>query len=228
MEKEVKFKVGKWYKNLGRNSQKDTFGKFLDLRNNDKEFCMSEYIYKGKFTNAPGWIDYSSETVEINIEEIQQYLPEGHPDKIKSNDFKVGDYVVIIKSSKNWVPKMNTEVGKIVQITDISDTSYINYEGKPYWVFGARDEHFRHATPEEINNHLLSIGQIPTGEPLNTGIEPNKDGMFKYTTHTGTTYVDKTSTISEPLKITLSIDDEELPMVSIIKTNTIKQLLNND
>jgi len=29
-------------------------------------------------------------------------------------------------------------------------------------------------------------------------------------------------------QIILSIDDEELPMVNIIKTKTIKQLLNND
>ena len=93
------------------------------------------------------------------------------------------------------------------------------YQGK--WIV-------RHATPEEINNHLISIGQIPAGEPLNTGVEPNKDGMFRYTTYAGTTHVGKTSTISGPLKMTLSIDDEELPMVSIIKANTIKQLLNND
>ena len=87
---------------------------------------------------------------------------------------------------------------------------------------------FRHATPEEINNHLISIGQIPAGEPLNTGIEPNKDGMFKYTTYAGTIHAGKCSTVSGPLKMTLSIDDEELPIVSIIKTNSIKQLLNND
>ena len=52
--------------------------------------------------------------------------------------------------------------------------------------------------------------------------------MFKYTT--GNSY-DKdfsTSIVPGPLKMTLSIDDEELPMVNIIKTNSIKQLLNND
>ena len=81
---------------------------------------------------------------------------------------------------------------------------------------------------EEINNHLISIEQIPAGELLDTGIEPNKDDIFKYTTYFGTTHVGKTSTISGPLKMILSIDDEELPMVNIIKTNSIKQLLNND
>ena len=117
MEKKVEFEVGKWYKNLSIHSQKNTFGKFSNLRSNNKEFWMSEYIYNGKFHSTPGWLDYSSETVEIDIEEIQQYLPDDHPDKIKSTD---------------------------------------------------------------------------------------------------------------SLKMILSIDDEELPMVSIIKTNAVKQLLNND
>ena len=117
MEKKVEFEVGKWYKNLSIHSKENTFGKFLNLRSNNKEFWMSEYIYNGKFHSTQGWLNYSSETVEIDIEEIQQFLPEGHPDKIKSTD---------------------------------------------------------------------------------------------------------------SLKMILSIDDEELPMVSIIKTNSIKQLLKND
>ena len=61
-----------------------------------------------------------------------------------------------------------------------------------------------------------------------TGIKPNKEGMFKYTTCSETTCVGKTATASKPLKMTLSIDDEELPMINIVKTNSIKQLLNND
>ena len=95
-----------------------------------------------------------------------------------------------------------------------------------------KKENVRHATPEEINNHLISIGQIPAGEPLNNGIEPDKDGMFKYTTNVGSTFVGNCSTLTDKIpvkpKLILSIDDEELPMVNIIKTNSIKQLLNND
>ena len=48
--------------------------------------------------------------------------------------------------------------------------------------------------------------------------------MFKYTTYAGTTYAGKCSTVSGPLKMTLSIDDEELPMVNIIKIKTVKNL----
>ena len=158
---------------------------------------MSEYIYNGKFHSTPGWLDYSSETVEIDIEEIQQYLPDGHPDKIKSNDFKVGDWVIAIGNINEYE---NPTIGKLNEFsTERNYDSRVSfYENGKYVSIWANV--IRHATPEEINNHLLSIGQISIGELLNTN----------------------------SLKMILSIDDEELPMVSIIKTNTVKQLLNND
>lgn len=142
----------------------------------------------------------------------------------KEVKFEVGDWVIVLESD-SFYDNSEKCPRKIHSINDKSSLKYSLF---------FRDGHtnsynkIRHATPEEINNHLISIGQIPAGEPLNIGIEPNKDGAFKYTTYSGTTHVGKTSIISGPLKVTLSIDDEELPMVSIIKTNTIKQLLNND
>ena len=130
----------------------------------------------------------------------------------KEVKFEVGD----------WVCHRDAKVFQIAHLKkDFDQVQATNLK-----IFGINA--IRHATPEEINNHLISIGQIPAGEPLNNGIEPNKDGMFKYTT--GNSY-DKdfsTSIVPGPLKMTLSIDDEELPMVNIIKTNSIKQLLNND
>ena len=204
MEKKVEFEVGKWYKNLSIHSQKNTFGKFLNLRSNNKEFWMSEYIYNGKFHSTPGWLDYSSETVEIDIEEIQQYLPDGHPDKIKSNDFRPGDWVIVIES-KSRFSEISKAIGYIFQIR--GDSSYYEdfmngfdqaIDGNNKYCINYNKSNIRHATLEEINNHLISIGQIPADEPLNT----------------------------DSLKMILSIDDEELPMVSIIKTNSIKQLLN--
>lgn len=239
MEKEVKFEVGKWY------SMKTIFSwiiKYKDTINGQiKAEWYCENIPGQKVEEGGNWSTKPTNIKELSLEEIQQYLPDGHPDKIKSNDFKVGDWVVIIKSSKNWAYEMDAELGKVVQITYISDTSYINYEGKPKWSFGAKDGHFRHATPEEINNHLISIGQIPAGKPLNTGIEPNKDGVFRFNSTTGSPWTGLTPTnhlgaiyqgdiMGKPAnpKMILSIDDEELPMVSIIKTNSIKQLLKND
>ena len=83
----------------------------------------------------------------------------------------------------------------------------------------------RHATPEEINNHLISIGQIPdypirdrsTDDLSNYGL-PTEPPSYMYE-------MKLEHSVSNP-KLILSIDDEELPMVDIIKTNSIKQLLN--
>lgn len=231
MEKEVKFEVGKWYK------YNKWYLKYL--RHEGKIFIASEYISDDKSydkcTLPFGTNDESK--VLASIEEIQQYLPDDHPDKIKSNqEFKVGEYIFVMIKDKCY-----GDILKIISVesdekdSGIKGTVWIEHENSSFFGGGFRlgskyryNEHVRHATPEEINNHLISIGQIPAGEPLNSGIEPNKDGAFKYTTYSGTTHVGKTSTISGPLKMTLSIDDEELPMVNIIKTNTIKQLLNND
>ena len=165
-----------------------------------------------------------------SIEEIQQYLPDNHPDKITpaiqqvrdmQSGFKVGNWVIVLKES----PGRNGKLNQLYKITGIYG-NHITYS--PRENIDIDKVKVRHATPEEINNHLISIRKIPAGEPLDTGIEPNKDGIFKYTTYSETTHVGKTSTISGPLKMILSIDDEELPMVNIIKTNSIKQLLNND
>ena len=116
MEKKVEFEVGKWYKNLSIHSKENSFGKFLYLCSNNKEFWMSEYIYNGKFHSTSGWLDYSSETVEIDIEEIQQYLPEGHPDKIKSTD------------SLKMILSIDDEELPMVGIIKIKSTGILNLE----------------------------------------------------------------------------------------------------
>ena len=226
MEKKVEFEVGKWYKNLSIHSQKNTFGKFLNLRGNNKEFWMSEYIYNGKFHSTPGWLDYSSETVEINIEEIQQYLPDGHPDKIKvDREFKTGDYVFAIGNIKEYE---KPTIGKLDEFsTKRNYDSRVSFYGTGRYV-SIWANVIRHATPEEINQHLISIGPIP-----------EEKYPFKKLEEDDLTWEIETKSMrwTEPAPMTkdnwkhkmiLSIDDEELPMVSIIKTNTVKQLLNND
>lgn len=216
MEKEVKFEVGKWYK--AYYAEKIYFLKYKNTipRNGYNQINYSEFINNGvyKINDSISNTDLeNSFKVLDDLEEIQQYLPDNHPDKIKSNqEFKVGDWVYSFGNKKLY--QLKTEIG------------VINSKNYP--------EKYRHATPEEINNHLISIGQIPTSEPLNNGIEPNKDGMFKYTTVSGTSFgsncssaISYSNSSSKP-KMLLSIDDEELPMVNVIKTNSIKQLLNND
>ena len=69
-----------------------------------------------------------------------------------SRIFEVGDYVVITKSNINWISRMDSEIGKVVKITEIDSDGYITYRGEPKWSFGVYDNHFRHATQEEIED----------------------------------------------------------------------------
>ena len=135
---------------------------------NNKSFCIS---FEGK--NQSQTLDFYI-NAGYQILSFQEWCDlNGY--KMESNQkFKVGDWVVNLDAS------MNYKINEICKISLIEDGK-IACEGKPTSRSNQKDfKYFRHATPEEINNHLISIGQIPAGEPLNTGIEPDKDGMFKY------------------------------------------------
>lgn len=254
MEKEGKFEVGKWYrvtdgtcKAIGKNIWYVKSPKLIK-----GIITCEEHIYhkinKGGDFGRLGEFTFT----EVSNKEIQQYLSDDHPDKIKSNqEFKVGDYIILENAGGwNYSSCNNGCLGLITKIsnykpstvdkyicsitgdilnsknkdTKFEDIPVAVYEGK--WIV-------RHATPEEINNHLISIGQIPIGELLNTGIEPNKNGSYSCISinrgeNPQCTFNSIKLNGQEILKpkMILSIDDEELPMVNIIKTNTVKQLLN--
>lgn len=235
MEKEVKFKVGKWYKCKNHNyaikylrekaydfSHVIVYSDIIDDNKNYKSY--SEGKTGVGYTDGIGWYELK------DLSEIQQYLPDDHPDKIKpaikqtkniQNEFKVGD----------WVKWRDGHIDTIKKHCDrFKDSWYLNE------VYASCSEKvLKHATPEEINNHLISIGQIPADEPLNTGIEPNKSNTYQAISIQRDANPQCTfnfikingQEILKP-KMILSIDDEELPMINIIKTNTIKQLLSDD
>ena len=82
------FEIGKWYKNLGTYNK--AYGKFLKL-DNSNQFWVSEYIYENEYSKNSGWFYCSSDTVECSLEEIQKFLPEGHPNKfIRLNGTPLG------------------------------------------------------------------------------------------------------------------------------------------
>lgn len=83
-EAKPKFEIGKWYKNLG--SDLCHIAKFSGWDGNTMK--ASEYIYtksnipycglaSDNFTS-----DYKNAELLIDLSEIQEYLPDGHPDKI--------------------------------------------------------------------------------------------------------------------------------------------------
>ena len=105
---------------------------------------------------------------ELSIEQVQQYLPEGHPDKFKvetsinNTPFKVGDYITVIGTKSEFI-------GDVLKITEIID------EGKNYglWFkhipesfsgggfrYNTYKDKIRRSTPEEVKNSLI-VSQYP-------------------------------------------------------------------
>lgn len=248
MEKEVKFEVGKWYKS--NYFETEYYLKYdKTIREIDYNKIFYSILIKDGEIKENDYIAYTALEKSFNLltdlSEIQQHLPDDHPDKIKSNDFKVGDWVVVVKS-KSRFSDINRAIGYIFQIRE--DGSYYEefmkgfdqaIDGDNKYCINYNKSNIPHATPNEINNHLISIGQIPDlikQESEKYPFKPLKPGDLEWEIQVPQI---KTHGIMwcEPIlmtrdnwkhKMILSIDDEELPMVSIIKTNTIKQLLNND
>ena len=83
-----KFIVGKWYKNLSYG--KDWIAKAIsDSRMSGDDFYHGDYITNDKVFNersiSKSHLVWNDDTVECPLSEIQEYLPEGHVDKIGSN-----------------------------------------------------------------------------------------------------------------------------------------------
>lgn len=107
----LKFEVGKWYRR-----DTGTYVKFLRL--NYKEILNSNRKYK-KILSSMGSINNGVNTYTLltDLSEIQQYLPDGHPDKFKTD--VIPEYVECIKKISNQ------------NVGDIEKTSEL-----PKWVKG--------------------------------------------------------------------------------------------
>lgn len=74
---------------------------------------------------------------------------------IIEDEFKVGDYITITKSSINWDDNMDDYVGKTVKITEItaSKEDKVHFENDGKWTWKYNQKHFRRATPEEVTKY---------------------------------------------------------------------------
>ncbi len=76
-----RYEVGKWYKATGWRS--NTYCKF-DGKLANGMFGFSESIYTSYSKQSGAWGKSADNIIqEVTLEEIEPYLPEGHPDKIK-------------------------------------------------------------------------------------------------------------------------------------------------
>jgi len=300
-----KFEVGKWYSfNWDWHSSNSTIiAKIKEI--NEDSFSISWRSYLWEENDYSIFDRYNFRNVsnikKLSIDEVQQYLPDNHPDKTKSNqEFKVGDYVVLQYSSAKEIGYDTTsnntrlKAGHIDKIANFRDGQTWSENSKIRWVGLESDPHngvieilLRHATQEEINNYLISIGQIQGNQEFKVGdwvvvleednfysnsekcpqklmeikkynlpyrllfkdghnnsyekirhatekemqeyFRKNEDFLKKEVSEDFNEILDrmKEETPKSSCHL-LSVDDEELPMVNIIKTNSIKQLLNSE
>jgi len=141
--------------------------------------------------------------------------------------FEVGDWVCFTGKglsiiTDTWKP------GRILQITCITG-NILDFRSCSNHIDG-----FRHATTEEINNHLTGIGQIlhidkqePEKYPFKKLNPEDLEWKVKVQTpYYGVIFQSETTPMIKH-KMILSIDDEDIPMVNIIKTKTVTLLNNN-
>ncbi|MBC7088750.1 MAG: hypothetical protein H5T96_09850, partial [Tissierellales bacterium] len=148
-EKEMKFEVGKWYKNPDWGYKDSYYGKLTDVVPKDLSiFPSKEYIRNGEYRNSGNYFTSAKNCVEVPLEEIQQYLPEGHVDKLpKDVEYKAGDWVVVLPNDRYYDNCEKKKAQKIVKI--------LKGDSLPYRLEFS-DGHtntyhsIRHATPEEI------------------------------------------------------------------------------
>lgn len=80
----MKFIKGKWYKNVGAFNSFAKFDSFYE--GNEKKFGHYENIHEGnKYNKYDILHNYSimSDIEEATLDEIREFLPDGHPDKIQ-------------------------------------------------------------------------------------------------------------------------------------------------
>ena len=153
-----KFEVGKWYKIFDQ-----WYAKFKTIHRQGTFWQYNESITsKGNYDNISHNITMSDINAGLKIElltdlsEIQQYLPDGHPDKIKPmeiNEFKKGDYIVIVSGRKNCKHVVDNFIYKQITKSNALFAEIDNF-GTPHRTTSVQIDNtldkWRYATPEEI------------------------------------------------------------------------------
>lgn len=90
-----KFEIGKWYKWYQKDHSSYHIGKFHSV--NDTFFTVNPWIIRCNGYMLSGTFNLleAEQIQEISLEEVQEFLPNNHPDKITSDEFKKGEYIVI-------------------------------------------------------------------------------------------------------------------------------------
>ena len=171
-KKAFKFEEGKWYSFNWDwySSNSPVIAKIKKVFGNSINVSWRSYLWEeNNYDTSDTYLFKDISNIkELSIEQVQPYLPEGHPDKFKvetpinNTPFKVGDYITVIGTKSEFI-------GDVLKITEIID------EGKNYglWFkhipesfsgggfrYNAYKDKIRRSTPEEVKNSLI-VSQYP-------------------------------------------------------------------
>ena len=151
-----KFEIGKWYKWYQKNHGNYHYGKVKEININTDTVVMSPWIIHCNSYNYSGsfYLSKAEQIQEISVEDVQEFLPKDHPDKIASNVFKKGEYIVITDNyyggfCTNYIYKQRKDYEYLEAELDNNGSTtngFARYEKKnPY--------NWRYATQEEIDEY---------------------------------------------------------------------------
>jgi hypothetical protein len=78
-ESKSHFEIGKWYQNA---PSIKSYAKCLEIRENGNSFYFKDFIDGCDYRKTNSSWSYHGNMREVELSEIQQYLPEDHPDKL--------------------------------------------------------------------------------------------------------------------------------------------------
>lgn len=170
------FEKGKWYVNP--NWMPKSIMKFS--YSIDTKLYFTEAFKEGKYAiNDKWWSDSENKTRLATQEEISQYLPDNHPDKIKvtQDEFKIGDWVIGWFNNGTQYHKKAWQIGKI-------DEEYAHPKKNIGWNTSISE--IRKAKLEEIpvkdlsNEEILEIAKqyYPIGTKFKSAIGGYEDKVY--------------------------------------------------
>lgn len=151
-----KFEIGKWYKWYQKNHENYHYGKVKEINLETNTLVMSPWMIGCTDYNYSGYFDLSKaeQIQEISVEEVQEFLPKKHSDKISSDEFKKGEYIVITDNYSggfctNYIYKQREDYIYLeAELDNYGSTTngFARYEKKnPY--------NWRYATQEEVDEY---------------------------------------------------------------------------
>ena len=197
------FEVGKWYKFLNGSLK---FGKYEKIHNPGNRIKFSEVITStGIYDNKSTYTDLTSNIEPLeDLSEIQKYLPNEHPDKVKNFKPEVGkwysfnwdysgkDHIVIAKIKKveedyfavswrsySWLDKSYSD-SDAYRFKDVSNIKELSIkEIQPYLPIGHPDKITSSKFKKGEYIVLISDGQSTSGTTLVQSDQFIKNNCYK-------------------------------------------------